>query len=112
MDIETIAMKIIASAGDGKAMAFEALDEVKKGNFDKAKELLEQSEHVALEAHKAQTALIVDEANGNKAEVNVLLVHSQDHLMTGMLAQEMIREMIIMYEKMDEIKNLIEGVKQ
>jgi len=28
----------------------------------------------------------------------VLLVHSQDHLMTSMLAQELIKEMIIMYK--------------
>lgn len=34
MDMETIAMQIIASAGDGKALAFEALEEAKAGNFE------------------------------------------------------------------------------
>lgn len=49
-------------------------------------------------AHKAQTDLLFNEMNGNPTPVNVLLVHSQDHLMTSMLAQELIKEMIIMYK--------------
>ena len=49
---------------------------------------------LALEAHHQQTQLLVKEANGEHTEVNVMLVHAQDHLMTSMLAQELIAEMI------------------
>lgn len=109
MDTEMIAMQIIASAGDGKALAFDALDEAKKGYFDKALELIKESETASLDAHNAQTNLLVGEANGNKTEVDVLLVHSQDHLMTSILAQELIREMINMYAKMNEIESKLGG---
>lgn len=39
--------------------------------------------------------------NGNTSEMSLLLVHSQDHLMTSMLAQELIEEMIELYKKVE-----------
>ena len=91
---EMISFGIVASAGQARSMAFEALAEAKKGNFDKADELLKQAEEAGLEAHHAQTQLLAKEASGDHTPVDVLLVHAQDHLMTSMLAQELIREII------------------
>lgn len=98
MDIEEIAMALIAFSGDARASAFAALEEAKKGNFDKADELMAQSKAQFTEAHHVQTDLLASEAQGNKAEVNVLLIHSQDHLMTSMLAQELIAELIELHK--------------
>lgn len=47
-------------------------------------------------AHKGQMDLLVAEANGEKTDISVLLIHSQDHLMTCMLAIDLIKEMIEM----------------
>ena len=47
---------------------------------------------------RLQTELLVNEANGNKTPVDVLLVHAQDHLMTSMLAVELIKELIEIYK--------------
>ena len=55
-----------------------------------------------LEAHHIQTSLLAKEANGDHTEVNVMLVHAQDHLMTAILAKELIAEMIEMYQAMSE----------
>ena len=41
---------------------------------------------------------MIAEANGEKTDMSVLLIHSQDHLMTSMLAQELIGEMIELYK--------------
>lgn len=97
--IDEILFGIIANAGDARSYAFQALDAAKSGNFDEAEELLKKSEEASTLAHKAQTDLLFDEVNGNPTPVNVLLVHSQDHLMTSMLATELIKELIIMYKK-------------
>lgn len=91
---EMISFGIVASAGQARSMAFEALAEAKKGDFDKADELLKQAEEAGLEAHHAQTQLLAKEASGDHTPVDVLLVHAQDHLMTSMLAQELICEII------------------
>ena len=98
MDLETIAMTLVGNAGEGRSLAFEALNEAKKGNFEKAEQLLKESQKRTLAAHEIQTQLICNEADGNKTEINLLMVHAQDHLMTSMLARELITELIEIYK--------------
>ncbi|WP_294704587.1 PTS lactose/cellobiose transporter subunit IIA [uncultured Fusobacterium sp.] len=100
MDIEVVAMELVGNAGEARSLAFEALAEAKKGNFEKAEELLNQSKEASLKAHHTQTELICNEADGNKVEIGLLMVHAQDHLMTSILARELISEMIEMYKKL------------
>lgn len=97
-DLDMISMNIIANAGAAKSLVFEALHEAKQGNFDKADEMMKEAEENVNAVHKAQMDLLVDEANGNKKEINVLLVHAQDHFMTTLLAYDLIKEMIEMYK--------------
>lgn len=98
MNTETMAMTIIAYSGDARTLAFRALEEARNGNYEEAKSLLEQSNEAAIQAHKAQTELLTAEANGEKFDINVLLIHSQDHLMTSILAQELIKEIIELHK--------------
>lgn len=95
---EMISFGIIAHAGDARSYAFGALAAAKAGNFEEAAELLKQSDAAAVEAHHMQTDLLINEANGNKTQVDVLLVHAQDHLMTSMLAVELVKELIELYK--------------
>lgn len=96
-DIEMSSMMIIAHSGEARTLAYEALKEAKKGNFDQAAELMKKSEAEGNEAHKTQTDLLVAEANGEKTPFSLLLVHSQDHLMTSMVVQELCKELIELY---------------
>jgi PTS system cellobiose-specific IIA component len=95
---EMISFGIIAHAGDARSYAFGALAAAKAGNFEEAEALLKQSNDAAVEAHHMQTELLINEANGDKTPVDVLLVHAQDHLMTSMLAVELIKELIEIYK--------------
>lgn len=95
---EMISFDIIANAGDARSFAFEALEAAKAGDFEKAEELLEKSDKAATLAHKAQAEMLFKEANGNKTPVDALLVHAQDHLMTSILAVELIKEIITLYK--------------
>lgn len=95
---ELVSMTLIANSGDARSYAFRALEEAKQGNFDEADKLMKESDKSANLAHKAQTELLFAEANGNKQDINVLLIHSQDHLMTSMLAAELIKEIILLYK--------------
>lgn len=98
VDTEMIVMNLIANSGDARSFAFRALEETKKGNYEEAQKLMEASKESSLKAHKVQTELLVSEAEGEKTEINVLLIHSQDHLMTSILAQELIKEIIILHK--------------
>jgi len=95
---EMVSFGIIAHAGDARSYAFGALAAAKAGNFEEAAELLKLSDAAAVEAHHMQTDLLIGEANGNKTPVDVLLVHAQDHLMTSMLAVELVKELIELYK--------------
>lgn len=95
---ELISFGIIVAAGQARSLAFKALASAREGNFEAAHQELEESNKAALEAHHQQTALLSREANGDHTPVDVMLVHAQDHLMTAMLAQELISEMVHLYE--------------
>lgn len=92
---------IIGFAGDAKGLAFEAIDEAKKGNIEMAREKLTESKEVMVKAHKFQTELIQKEASGEKTEMSVMLVHSQDHLMTSMTFQQLAGEFVDLYERLN-----------
>jgi PTS system cellobiose-specific IIA component len=99
-----VAMSLIAYSGEARTHAFEALKCARKNDFIQAKELMERAEKSSLRAHQAQTSLLVSEANGNAVNLNVLLVHAQDHLMTSMLALELIQELIVLHETKEDKK--------
>ncbi|NLU11577.1 MAG: PTS lactose/cellobiose transporter subunit IIA [Tepidanaerobacter acetatoxydans] len=107
-NIEEVSVKIIASAGDALAQMMQALDVARNGDFERADSLMEQASLSITEAHKVQTGLITQEAQGIKSEYSILMVHAQDHLMNAMLAQILIKEMIELYKK---LKNISEGGK-
>ncbi len=96
---EAISFGLIAAAGQARSLAFEALKAAREHDFARADELLEQSRATGLEAHEQQTKLLVKEANGDHTPVDVMLVHAQDHLMTAMLAQELIEELVYLHKE-------------
>ncbi len=100
--VEEIAMTIVGNAGEARSLAFEALRKAKEGDYEKAQEYLEKSKERSLAAHEMQTELICNEADGKGIEMNLLMVHAQDHLMTSMLARELIEEMIALYKKIEK----------
>ena len=93
-----ISFGIIGHAGDAKSTAHEAWGEAKLGNFEKARELLKEANETLTKAHRFQTELIQAEASGEKTEMGVVLVHSQDHLMTTMNFLQLAKEFVDMYE--------------
>jgi cellobiose PTS system EIIA component len=100
VDLEATVMELIINAGESKSLAMQALICAKKGKWSEVDSLLEQSTEAAKRAHKVQTSLIgMDEGEG-KVPVNLIMVHAQDHIMTSMLARELIEELI-------EIRKLI-----
>ncbi|WP_346207588.1 PTS lactose/cellobiose transporter subunit IIA [Caldifermentibacillus hisashii] len=100
MDInEKEIMQIIASSGDSRGAAFEALKEARQGNFEKAKEKLMEAKRLIIRAHEVQTKLITKEVKGEKNEVTILMVHAQDHLMSSILSRDLIEQMVLILEE-------------
>ncbi|MHC1684061.1 MAG: PTS lactose/cellobiose transporter subunit IIA [Clostridiaceae bacterium] len=96
MNEELIVMDIIINAGEAKGYAYEALSKAKEGKFEEVDSLFEKAEEALGRAHDIQTSLLTREANGEKINVSILFVHSQDHLMTAMSEKNLIKEIIEM----------------
>lgn len=93
-----VAFSLISHAGNARGLAMEAINEAKEGRFEEAKALIKEAREEIGNAHEYQTGLIQREAAGEKNEFSILLVHSQDHLMTGMTVVDMADEFIQVYE--------------
>jgi PTS system cellobiose-specific IIA component len=92
--MEEIVMGIIISSGDARAHAYEALDKANNGDFEGAEKSIELANDAIGEAHEVQTSLLVKEANGEKLDIGVLFIHSQDHLMTSITEKNLIAQII------------------
>jgi len=99
MDTEQVAFSIILHAGDARSSALEALRYAREHNFIEAEQSMALAKTQLIAAHHIQTDLLQAEARGEKQEINLLLIHAQDHLMTAMLAKDLIEEMILMFKK-------------
>ena len=102
--MELVVFEIVNSAGTAKGLAYEALSEAEKGNFEQAENLLKEADEALLSAHNVQTEIIQAEVNGKGITPSVLFVHSQDHLMTAIEAKTLIEGMIKMYRRIDKLE--------
>lgn len=91
---EEIVMSLVGFAGEARSLAFEALRAARMGDLAKAADLIVQAKSTVHEAHHIQTDLITDEINGKGNAPTLLMVHAQDHLMTALLAIDLISELI------------------
>ncbi|WMJ81742.1 PTS lactose/cellobiose transporter subunit IIA [Clostridium sp. MB40-C1] len=98
--MEEMILNIITHSGEARSCAMEAIQYAKKGEFDKAKKSIEQSNEELGFAHNYQTSLIQEEARGNKAEISLLLIHAQDHLMTTMTLKDLANELVEVYTRL------------
>jgi PTS system cellobiose-specific IIA component len=91
---ESIVMELLICAGQARSDAMEAIRASRQKLWDEAEQLMASSEEACREAHKIQTALISQDEGCGKINVNLILVHAQDHLMTAMLCQDLAKEII------------------
>jgi len=94
-----IVMGIIMHAGNARGLAHEALSAAKKGDFDVAHDFMTKADSALSEAHNVQTDMLTKEAQGQHTEVNLYMVHAQDHLMNAITYKDLVKEFIELYEK-------------
>ena len=98
---ELMIMELVVNAGEGRSFAMEALKAARNREYEKAEDLVKQSEQAILNAHKSQIDVISKEAAGEHFPVSLLMVHAQDHVMNAMTVLDLAKEMIQMYKKIN-----------
>lgn len=95
-----VIMELVMYGGDGKSNAMEAIQAAKKGDFQLADTKMKMAEESLLKAHHAQTDMLSQESAGNPAELSLLMIHGQDHLMTGIAFKDLAQEIVDLYRAM------------
>lgn len=75
-----------------------AIETAREFEFEEAENLVAEAEEDLRAAHQTQTNLIQSEARGEKMELNLIMVHAQDHLTTAMIMIDQAREFINLYK--------------
>lgn len=101
-DLEEQIMELIINSGNARSLAYEALAFAKQNDFIQADATLQSAREALNGAHLVQTKLIEQDQGEGKTKMTLIMVHAQDHLMTSMLARELISEMIALYKKLAE----------
>lgn len=95
-------MGLIVNAGNAKSDAMEAIQAAKTGDFELANEKLKAANQALVDAHHSQTELLQEEARGNSMEITLLTIHSQDHLMTSITFNDLAKEVIDIYKRIEK----------
>lgn len=99
------AFELIMHAGDAKSSAMMAIEAAREFDFAQAEQYMQEAKVELQKAHQAQTDMMQQEANGKPVELNIILVHAQDHLTMAIMAKDNAEEFIYLYRMIQEIKN-------
>jgi len=97
--IVNISMELISIAGDAKSSALEAINIAKGQDEKKAREKLAEARQQLTKVHQIHGELIMSEAAGEKYELSLLFVHSQDHLTSAIVILDLAEHLINLYLK-------------
>ena len=70
--LEKQCFQIISAVGMARSSYIEAIQEAKKANFERAREMIEEGDKSFLQGHEAHAKMIQQEAGGEKVETGLL----------------------------------------
>lgn len=100
---ELLCFKLISAAGTARSCNIEAIQEAKKGNFEKAEALIEEGKKQLINAHDVHNELLQFNANGGNIGSSMLVMHSEDQLMSTETLQILAIEFIDTYRRLFEL---------
>lgn len=100
--IMTVAMEIIMHAGDARLCISKALDAIAQNDYSSASEKIKEAQKEITYAHRLQTDMIQDEAKGEGPGYSLLFTHAQDTLMTINSEFTLAKQLIKVFEALEE----------
>ena len=104
MDKETIALTILSHSGMAKSLYLEAVNCAGEGKFEEARAKLDEGKQTFLNGHKAHADILTEFAKNPDVNVDLLMVHAEDQMASAELMQQMAYQMIVMYERIYNLK--------
>lgn len=98
---ELISFKIIAAAGTARSCYISAIQEAKAANWEKAHHLISQGDAAFNQAHEIHASLLTESAS-EEISLDLLLVHTEDQLMSAENFKILANEFTELYQKLHE----------
>ncbi len=92
------AFEIISYAGNARASAVMATENAREGKFDESDRLIKEAQKDEVKAHELLFELLRKEASGENYDVDLMIVHAQDHLTMASLSLENAKEFNHIYK--------------
>ena len=105
--LELICFQLITAAGTARSCNIEAIREAKKGNFEKAEELMKEGKDQFLKAHDVHNKLLQQNTSEGKTNTLVLVMHAEDQLMSAEMFEILAKEFIDTYERMLKLEQKV-----
>ena len=107
-DPYAVAFELILAAGSARSTAMEAIEAARDGDTDRARSLLRQADVEFSQAHDIQFGLLQQEARQEgPVELNIILVHAQDHLTMALKTRDNAEELIEVYSRLHTLAALV-----
>ncbi len=99
-----IAFEMIANVGTARGMYIEAIQEAKKGNFVRARELMAEGKEIFVEGHHAHADVLTMQSAGVVLPNNIFLMHAEDQLMAADSFETIASELIEVQEQLAALR--------
>ncbi len=97
---ELVAFNIIAAVGTARSCYINAIDLAAEGKIEEAKASIEEGKEAFTGGHDAHAQLLVKTAQGEKVEMDLLLTHAEDQLMSAEAFGILADRFVALYEKL------------
>lgn len=98
--IELLSFQMISANGSARSCFVEAVAAAKEGNFERAQELMAEGEELFVEGHRVHAELIQHEAQSGGTDINLLLIHAEDQMMSAEVLKIVAEELIEIHKRL------------
>lgn len=98
-----IPFQLILHAGNSKSKSMLSMKAARVGDYRKAQTILDEAIQDLNSAHLVQTELIQAEACGQKTDINLILVHAQDHISMATILSDVAQELLYLYQNTQRV---------
>ncbi|MBR2684473.1 MAG: PTS lactose/cellobiose transporter subunit IIA [Erysipelotrichaceae bacterium] len=98
----SLAFEIISEAGDAKSKASEAIALIQNKELEAGEQKIKEAKKSLVNAHHVQTKLIQQECTGESVDINIIMVHAQDHFSMATTMIDMAEIILKLYRQLEE----------
>lgn len=98
--LEQISFEMISYNGAARSAFVEAIQAAKQGEFTQAENLMADGNDKLGQGHRVHARLLQQEASGESSEINLLLVHAEDLMMSAETLKIVADEMVTIHRRL------------